>query len=146
MINTIRINNTNGVRHFGVIISNEIFFINHIASMASKSRQLIGRILRTFVTRETVIIMTLLQNLVLSRLKYCSQPWSLNLSGLIEETGGLQRRFTSKLTSVKRLNYWECSKVMRLCALKRWRNIHTIIYDGKSWRSMFQTSAHKRKF
>ena len=69
----------------------------HVANVYKRCSNLTGWILRTFNTRKTTTMRTLLKSLVLSRLDYVSELWSPHLlkSNYIIEK--VQRSFTKHI-------------------------------------------------
>lgn len=57
-----------------------------------------------------------------------SQLWFPNSSCLMGEIEGLQITFTSKITSVNSLKYWESMKALHLYYLECQSERYTIIY------------------
>ena len=66
------INNENSCRDLGVIMSNDLTFDIHINSTVIKSKW----VLRTFQTRNKLLIFTLYKSFVLLLLEYNSQIWN----------------------------------------------------------------------
>ena len=60
------------------IMSKDCSFDSHISSLSSSSKcnNLAGWILRSFVSRDRLTMLTLFKSLVISRLDYASQLWS----------------------------------------------------------------------
>ena len=70
------IDNVNNVKDFGIIMSSNCSFEQHIIELCKWCTGLCGWILRTFSSRESTVMMTLFKSLVLSRLDYGSQQKS----------------------------------------------------------------------
>lgn len=94
------IQSTDDIQDLGIIVSVDALFISRITKLAIKYRHFIGWILRASRTRELVDMLAQSKTLVLIRLDYCSQIWSPNSTGLIEEIEELQRTFTCKITGL----------------------------------------------
>jgi hypothetical protein len=101
------INTKNSVRDLGVIMSDSATFTDHIDHIVIKSKQLIGWILRTFSRRDSLTMKTLWTSLIQPHLDYCSQLWSPHKIGDIQNLESLPRKFTSYITEVNNLNYWQ---------------------------------------
>jgi len=124
------------LRDLGVTMSNTATFRTHINSVANSSRRKLGWILRTFETREPLPMITLWKSLIVPILDYCSQlwcPWSRKDIQLIES---VQRTFTSRITSISHLNYWERLKILKLYSIERRRERYIIIYVWKMINNM----------
>ena len=61
------------LRDWGVIMSDNAKYDDHINKVVTKVRQKIGWIFRTFYTRRTYILKTLWKTLVQCHIDYCSQ-------------------------------------------------------------------------
>jgi len=119
------------LRDLGVTISNNAGFESHIAQAVQKSRMKVGWILRTFKTRQLLPMMTLWKSLVLPLLDYCSQLWCPSKKGEVLSIESVQRSFTSKITEIEHLNYWERLEKLQLFSLERRRERYLIIYVWK---------------
>ena len=64
------------VPDLGIIMSIDCSFHSHISSLSRKCNNLAGWILRSFVSRDRLAMLTLFKSLVISRLDYASQIWS----------------------------------------------------------------------
>ena len=69
--------------------------------------------------------------MVLLHLEYCCPLWSPTTIGKVRQIEAVQRSFTSKITSVASLNYWERLKALDLFSLERRRERYLIIYVFK---------------
>ena len=125
------------VKDLGVTITPYLSFTEHMYNIVKDGRQHAGWILRTFKTREKYALRTLFKSLVLSRLEYCSPLWSPHLIKDITSLESVQRSFTSKITAVHGLNYWERLKYLKLYSLQRRRERFIIIYMWKIYMGMY---------
>lgn len=73
-------------------------------------------------------MLTLYKLLVLPQLVYCCQLWSPWKVEEIQSLEAVQRSFTSKITHIKHLDYWERLQKLELFSLERRRERYTIIY------------------
>ena len=119
------------VKDLGVIMSDDLSFNEHNTIKAASVRKLVGWMLRTFRTRDTLPMMTLFKLLVLSRIEYCSVLTSPYMKGEIETLESIQRSFTAHISSVKHLDYWERLQSLKLYSLERRRERYIIIYVWK---------------
>ena len=121
----------NSLRDLGVVMDSEGTYSLHITSISETAKRMVGWILRTFSTRDEQPMLTLWKSLVLPKLEYCCQLWSPDSIGEIQELEAVQRTFTSRISSVKHLDYWERLKHLRLYSLQRRRERYQIIYTWK---------------
>ena len=119
------------IRDLGITLSCDGTFSVHITNTAKKARNQAGWILRTFRTRETFPMLTLFKSLVLPLLEYCCQLWSPWKVGEKQALEAIQRSYTSKITSVKHLDYWKRLQALELYSLERRRERYAIIYIYK---------------
>ena len=119
------------VRDLGVTMSNDGSFKQHITNMCQSARNMCAWILRTFQSRCSELMLTMWKSLVLPILDYCSQLWSPEKTGLIQEIENIQKSFTRKISSQKRENYWERLHTYRLYSLQRRRERYRILYVWK---------------
>jgi len=87
----------------------------------------------TFITRETLPMMTLYKSLVLPHLDYCSQLWNPSSPGEINKLETVQRAYIKKIRNIhiNKLSYWEQLKQLKLFSLQRRRERYRIIYLWK---------------
>ena len=119
------------LRDLGVTMSDDATFHNHINNIVRASKMKSGWILRTFSSRDKISMLTLWKQLVIPVLDYCSQLWSPWTRVEISKLEAVQRTFTSKITEVNHLNYWERLKLLKLYSLQRRRERYIIIYVWK---------------
>jgi exonuclease III len=124
------------LRDLGVKMNNTGDFSDHLIEIASKARKQMGWVLRTFKTRDTLPMLTLFRSLVVPLLEYCCQLWNPHKVGEIQRLEAVQRTFTSKITDVKHLNYWQRLKALKLYSLQRRRERYTILYVWKIIRGL----------
>ena len=67
---------SSNVQDLGITMSSDCTFNVHINSLSKRCKNLTGWILRTFISRDKLTMLTLFKALVLSRLDYGSQLWS----------------------------------------------------------------------
>ena len=67
---------SSNVQDLGITMSSDCTFNVHINSLSKRCKILTGWILRTFISRDKLTMLTLFKALVLSRLDYGSQLWS----------------------------------------------------------------------
>ena len=64
------------VKDLGIYMSQNLTFVEQINTVYNKCSQLMGWILRTFISRERTVMLLLFKSLVLSRVDNGSQLWS----------------------------------------------------------------------
>jgi hypothetical protein len=84
-----------------------------------------------FRTRDTVTMITLYKSLVRSLLEYCCPLWNPRKVTDIQLLESVQRTFTSKIRSVKHLNYWDRLRTLKLMSLQRRRERYIILQMWK---------------
>ena len=114
-------------------------FKYHITNMVKKALNVSNWILRTFITRETYPMLTLLKTVLLPHLEYASVVWSPNESGLIALIENVQKHFTSRFKEfteydaelgmkVCKVNYWQRLKKLKIYSLERRRERYQILF------------------
>ena len=88
-------------------------------------------ILRTFKSRSPDLMLTTWKSLVLPILDYCSQLWSPQWKGDIQQIEEIQKSFTRKIPLPGRENYWSRLNSLHLYSLERRRERYRIIYIWK---------------
>ena len=76
-------------------------------------------------------MLTLYKTMVLPHLEYTCQLWCPNKIGDIRKIEAVQRTFTSKIYSVRHLNYWDRLRQLNLFSLERRRERYLLIYAYK---------------
>ena len=79
----------------------------HINSLTKKCRQLSGWIFSVFHTRNRLIMLTLFNSLVRSRMEFCCEIWCPYKIKQIVQIEQIQRSFTVKIAGMSNFNYWE---------------------------------------
>ena len=119
------------VRDLGVLMSNDGKFTKHINNIVDASRSQCSWILRTFLTRDRLPMMTLWKSLVRSRLEYCCQLWCPAKKGDIQALEQIQRSFLRKINGMQGLSYWEQLRTLSVYSLERRRERYLIMYIWK---------------
>ena len=125
------IDHVDHLKDLGIVMSSNCSFEQHIIELRKRCSSLCGWILRTFSSREPLLMMTLFKSLVLSRLDYGSQLWSptkINQINMIEK---VQRAFTKHVSGLYYLSYQERLRTLNLYSLQRRRERYIIIYIWK---------------
>ena len=95
-------------------MSNDGSFKEQIRKIAIKTREMSGWVLRTFKSREKGVLLTLWKSLIIPHFDYCSQLWSPTKAGQIQELEVIQKAFIKNITGLRKLNYWEQLKKLKL--------------------------------
>ena len=122
-----RATKTIDVPDLGIIMSKDCSFDSHISSLSRKCKNLAGWILRSFVSRDKLTMLTLFKSLVISRLDYASQLWSPHKISQITLIEKVQQSFTKHITGMRDLSYHERLQALRLYSLQRRRERYCII-------------------
>lgn len=109
-------------------MSNDGTFTRYIQEKVVKIKSKTAWVLRTFKSREQHLMMTLWKQLILSDHDYCSQLWSPDRVGEIQELEMLQRSYLRRVKDLQHLNYWEQLKKLNLYSLERRRERYIAIY------------------
>ena len=88
-------------------MSSNCNFNQHINNVYKQCSRLSGWILRTFISRDSLTLLTLFKCIVLSRLDYGSQLWSPHQIKSINKIEQVQRSFTRFITGMRPLSYDE---------------------------------------
>ena len=111
-----------------VYMSRDCSFDSHITSLSRKCNNLAGWILRTFVSRDKLTMLTLFKSLVISRLDYASQLWSPHKISQITQVEKVQRSFTKHIAGLRDLSsYHERLQTLKLYSLQKQRERYCII-------------------
>ena len=125
------IENKQHLRDLGVQLSSDCTFSIHIDNVVTSVSKMLGWVLRTFRSRSKVVMMTCWSSLLQSRLDYCCQLWSPCDQASITELEGLAKQFSSHITGMEGLDYWERLKALQMYSQERRRERYLIIYIWK---------------
>ena len=126
------INKPNEVKDLGVLMGKDVSFANHISNIISKGKRQSGWILRTFRCRDHESMITLFRATVLPLVEYYSQLWCPTKLGEIRQLEGVQRNFTSRISGMSEVSYWDRLKRLNIYSLERRRERYTILYVYKT--------------
>ena len=137
-----QITQKNQIKDLGIIIEDNWSFHQHITNTAAKGHKMAGWALRTFKSRATKVLKTLLQTLIISHVEYACVVWSPTVSYHIALIESVQRRFTSRFAQFQAYNedlqmpvctieYHERLKKLNIYSLQRRREWYIIIYMYK---------------
>ena len=122
---------TNHAKDLGIKMSADATFSHHITQTADKASQLASWILRTFISRERNVMLTLWKSLVLPRIEYNCPLWNPVKICDIKSLEAVQRTFTSRIAGMNELNYWERLADLGLYSLQRRRERYDALYVWK---------------
>ena len=78
--------------------------------------------------RSKDIMLTLYKSMVRSQLEYCSPLWNPAKISSIQELESVQKVFTSKISGMTELNYWDRLRQLSLMSLQRRRERYIILH------------------
>ena len=116
------------LKDLGVAVCRDGTFKKHIQTTVKTPQNQCSWILRTFMTREVIPMLTLWKSLVQCKLDYCSQLWSPTRNGDIQAIEMVQNSFLRKLPAIRHITYWQKLKLLKLYSQERCRERYTIIY------------------
>jgi len=119
------------VRDLGVLISADNSWSLHIGRMINSARKTAAWVLSVFRDRSRTTMMQLYKSLVRPKLEYCCPVWSPTKIEDIKAIESLQRTFTSKISGIQHLSYWERLERLNMMSLQRRRERYLIIHMWK---------------
>ena len=119
------------VQDLGVVLSDNMYFGNHINQLRHSVRKHCGVIFRTFHNRDPALMKTLWTSIIQPRIDYCCQMWFPSKASDIQQLETLLRNFTSRIPTIAKLNPWERLKVLKVTSLERRYERYIAIYIWK---------------
>ena len=119
------------VKDLGLLVDYQLNWENHISNLCKQGRRLSGWILSVFFNRDAMVMLTLFNAIVRSRLEYCCQIWNPVKINEINALEQIQRSFTQKIQSVGSCDYWERITKLKIMSLQRRREMSIILYVWK---------------
>ena len=119
------------IRDLGVNVSHDLSWSRHISDTVVKARNVASWVLSVFKTRNKDVMLTLYKSLVRSILEYNSPVWNPTKVGEIQAIEGVQKTFTSRISTLKSDDYWKRLKEMSLMSLQRRRERYIILQVWK---------------
>ena len=119
------------VKDLGIIMADSANFSENIALVARKAKSRASWILRTFQSRDELLMKTLLKALIYPIAEYCCQLWNPHMKYEIRNLEDSQRYFTRMIDGMQKKSYWERLKLLKLYSLERRRERYIIIYTWK---------------
>ena len=121
----------NLIRDLGIYIHETLKWSPHINIIADNARKMASWVLSVFKDRSKTTMLTLYTSMVRSKLEYCCPLWDPSSIDDIRTLEEVQQSFTSKITSVTHLSYWDRIKCLKLYSLQRRRERYSIIHMWK---------------
>ena len=115
------------VRDIGINIVPDLTWSPHINIISDSARKMAAWSLSVFSDRSTSTMMTIYKTLIRSKVEYCCPLWDPTKIEDIVTLEGIQRSFTSKITSISHLHYYNRLKSLKLMSLQRRRERYSII-------------------
>ena len=115
------------LRDLGIILSNDAKFSKHVDKVANTVRQKTGWILRTFRTRQTIILKQLWKSLLQPHIDYCSQLYKPGQAQEMLKIEKLFYDYTSKIPEIRDKNYWERLSHLKVLSQERRMERYRII-------------------
>ena len=119
------------VRDLGVQVSADAQFKVHISNTIVSANLKCGWVLRSFVTRDRLPMLTLWKSLILPILDYCCPLWCPHKPGQIQSLEMVQVSFVNKISGMYEYDYWQQLKILKLNSLERRRERYVVIYVWK---------------
>ena len=117
--NDAAIEEKDSLRDLGVQMQNNALFDEQIAKVEASGRRLCSWALRTFLARDKITMLTLWKQLIQPVMDYCSPLWIPHKQKDLDRLEAVQRSFTSKITEVKELDYYDRLNDLRLYSIQR---------------------------
>ena len=111
-------------------MSSDLSWSLYIYEITGKARQKAAWVLAVFRSRSKDIMLTLYKSMVRSQLEYCSPLWNPVKISSIQELESEQKVFTSKISGMTELNYWDRLQ-LALMSLQRRRERYIILHMWK---------------
>ena len=118
-------------RDLGIVMQDDATFSLQVEKVCKKIKQKCGWILRTFYNRSNKFMRHMFNTLAQSHADYCSQLWTPAEGGELEKLEGVLRTYTSKIPSVKHLNYWQRLETLKMNSQQRRIERYKILYCWK---------------
>ena len=120
------------VRDLGVSLSDDFSWSPHINLMVDAARKMASWALGVFRDRSKAVMLQLYKSLIRSKLEYCCPLWNPSLVKDIQTIEDVQRHFTSRISGMPQLSYWERLTALNLQSLQRRRERYILIHTWKT--------------
>ena len=118
---------THMVRDLGINIVPDLSWSPHINIITDSARKMSAWCLSVFSDRSANTMLLLYKSLIRSKVEYCCPLWDPSKMEDIITLEGVQRSFTSKITSISHLHYYDRLKSLKLMSLQRRRERYAIL-------------------
>ena len=115
------------VRDLGINIVPDLQWSPHINIICDSARRITAWILSVFSDRSIDTMLILYKSLIRSRLEYCCPLWDPTKVQDVVALEGIQRSYTSKISSIANLHYHDRLTELKLMSLQRRRERYSII-------------------
>lgn len=105
-------------RDLGVTIDKNLKVRNQCVKAVKSANSTLGMIKRTFITRDTDILLPIYKSLVRPKLEYCIQAWRPHLKKDIDSLEKVQRRATKMIKGLSNKSYHERLSSLGLTTLE----------------------------
>ena len=105
-------------KDLGIHIDPDLNFEEHINIQTKKARALSGMIMRTFVNKSPSILIPIYKSLIRPVLEYGNVVWHPYLRKNIDKVEKIQRNFTRNIIGMKKLEYEERLRALKLPSLE----------------------------
>ena len=120
-------------------MSSNLSWSPYIYEITGKARQKAAWVLAVFRSRSKDIMLTLYKSMVRSLFEYCSPLWNPVKIFAIQELESVQKVFTSKISGMTELNYWDRLRQLSLMSLQRRRERYIILH---MWNVLHSTTSN----
>lgn len=109
------------VKDLGITVTPDLDWDNHINRICKSANRVSAWVLNVFYSRDNLVMLTLFNSLVRSRLEYCCQLWNPFKVKHIDAIEQIQRKFTRRIRNMKDHDYWTRLKLLNIMSLQRRR-------------------------
>ena len=104
------------LKDLGVLLSCNLSFSLQIEKAINGANRMLGWGLRTFRSRGSLLLITILKTLIQPQLDYCNELWSPSDQGSINRIEKIQKKLIScmKDPRLEALSYWDKLKALKL--------------------------------
>ena len=128
------------VRDLGIIVDDNLNWKMHIDNLTKTCKKLCSWALNVFYNRSKDIMLTLFFSIIRTKLEFCCEIWSPFQIQDIVKIEQIQRSFTSRISGMKTLNYWERLDKLQIQSLQRRREKIIIVHLWKICNGIYPNS------
>ena len=125
-------------KDLGIIISEDLKPMKHIAKTVKKANQLLGMIRRTITCKNKTNILNLYKTLVRPILDYGSAIWSPHQKKDIQKIERVQRRATKMIKEIRNMTYTQRLKKCGLMTLEERRRRYDLLEMFKIMKGIYK--------